>query len=175
MGVDAVRQNYLLGAKITFLIFSFILCVIAVTVQHDIWPFLQTSLPAHADQKPWFVAATLLGFILPLFWLSLDWSILAVRYSLLSLLGMLSLQILTEVAVAHYFFVSMVIPTSILYVGYRIVQLINLQRIVHQSRYPQSTHKWFRTAIIFSNLLLWSCIWVKLTFIIFPQIISHLF
>jgi hypothetical protein len=168
---DVASRHYLLGAQISFLIMSFIIGVIAITVQNDIWPFLQKALPMYSELKSWFVLTSIFGVILPAVWLTLDWKNKVIRYSLISLLMMLSLQGLTEIIVTHYFFISMIVPTAILYVGYRIIQLIHLQQVLYRTSFSDNKAKTFRTAIVVSSLLFWSILWIKLTFFVFPQII----
>ena len=168
-------KNYLLSAKLSFLIMSFLICVIAITVQHDIWPILQESPPTDIHYTFWSLPAIVIGLLLPTAWLLVDWSKTAMRYGLLSLVVMLLLQILTEFLVAHYFFISMVVPTSILYGSYRIIQLINLQRVLNKTEQLSSKEKLIRSLIITTNFIFWSAVWIKFTFFVFPQIIDQSF
>lgn len=172
---NVATKNYLFGTKISFMMFSFILVTIAITVHHDIWPFLLENLPQAQTYHSWAPGSVLTGLIFPGIWLRYDWQYESTRYILIALILMYLLQVITEVVVCHYFFLSMTVPTAILYICYRIVQLINLQRLLYKNNYPRKTSVTIRSIVLLSSLGFWGFILFKLAFITFPQIIPELF
>ncbi|MBA2653829.1 MAG: hypothetical protein H0U71_02035 [Gammaproteobacteria bacterium] len=175
MSESRVSENYLLEAKISFLIISFIVCIISVTVQQDIWPFLQTTLPFLEFNKAWSIGSIIFGGVIPLIWLYLDWLNKPIRYSLLSIIIMFILQVTTEFCVSYYFFASMVVPTSILYISYRLVQLSTLHRMLYKTTFVSWKDRSLRLGLLSASLIFWSLLWVRLTFLIFPKIIYDIF
>lgn len=175
MKENIISKNYLFGTKICFLILSFIIMTIGITVDHDIWPFLLESLPIDQEPKFWTYSTTFIGIILPAIWLRLDWDYKPIRYTLLSLIIMYILQLLTEMAVAHYFFVSLVVPTQLLYISYRIVQLLQLQRQSYRVPHLTTRAKTRRCVWTLLSLIFWSIVLFKLTFVTIPKIIPDFF
>jgi|LakMenEpi03Aug12_release.lakeMendotaPanAssembly.Ray.scaffolds.fasta_scaffold177518_2 hypothetical protein len=174
MSESSSSKNYLLGTKISFLTISFVILVLAYTVKNDIWPFLQTTSSLKIPiQSGSFLFASF--WLCCSVWLLRDWPFKAVRYSLLSIIIMMILQLVTEIVVKNYFFSSLAVPTSILYIGYRIIQLINLQRVLNKVGFSSDRWKSTRTLLIGMSILFWSFLWVKITFYIFPQIICQIF
>lgn len=174
MKSSLVNKNYLFGTKISFLMISFIILTIAITVQHDIWPFLMEKLPITEQYHSWSSFAIVFGLAVPSLWLLKDWQYSKMRYSLISIIVMYLLQIVTEVTVCHYFFISMVVPTAIIYSGYRLLQFLNLQRLVYKTNYPTKFAIWSRSVIILTSLLYWGTSLFRLVFITFPQLIPDL-
>ncbi len=174
MKSSLVNKNYLFGTKISFLMISFIIFTIAITVQHDIWPFLMEKLPSAEKYHSWCPLGIIFGFGLPTVWLLKDWQYDKMRYSLISIIAMYLLQIVTEFTVCHYFFISMVVPTAIIYTVYRLVQLINLQRLVYKTNYLVKFAVWGRSVIILMSLIFWAANLFRLIFIIIPLLIPDL-
>lgn len=174
MKSSLVNKNYLFVTKISFLMISFIILTIAITVQHDIWPFLMEKLPVAEEYHSWCPFGIIFGFALPTLWLLKDWQYDKTRYSLIAIILMYFLQVMTEFTVCHYFFISMVVPTAIIYSGYRIVQFINLQRLVYKTDYQIKFAVWGRSVIILMSLLFWGASLFRLVFITFPQLIPDL-
>lgn len=171
MSDSMVSKNYLLRTKISFLTISFVIGILGIMVRNDTWPFLQMTLPAQSGYDVWALSAILIASLLMSVWLCIDWSKKNIRYGVLSILSMLWMQLITEFAVAYYFFVSMVIPVAMLYVGYRIIQFIDLQRVLNKTSYPSRKARAIRVFIVGLNLLFWTVLWLRLTVVLFPQII----
>lgn len=171
MTESIVNKNYLLGTKLSFLIMSFLIVVIAVTVRNDIWPFLQMTNTAQGNTQ-WLLVSYFLSFVLAGAWLAVDWKKTAIRYGLIALLLMIFLQWISEYLVSYYFFSSMTIPTSILYVSYRLIQLGNLQKLIYKTQTKKD--RLWRTGIVAINFVIWLTVWIQIVFYIFPQIICQI-
>lgn len=171
MKTRLVQKNDFFATKISFLMLSFVIVTIAITVQHDVWPFLQENLPVTERPQTMSPLIFFFGFFLPIIWLYKDWHIQAIRYALVSMISIWIVQISTEALVSHYFFASMIVPTASLYTVYRLIQLINLQRILFKGSFFSNKALIFRSFISFSSFVFWGVILFNLTFITFPKII----
>lgn len=146
----------------------------AITVEYDIWPFLKPDLPTLGNQNYWLLGGMIFGWLLPSIWLVKIWANRALRYCVISFIGMQFLQMVTEFLVVRFFFISMVIPTGIVYTTYRLIQLCHLQRLLNKTMLTNSSAKLMGLGMVMLNIMFWSIVWFKLTFIFLPKIIAQI-
>jgi hypothetical protein len=126
--------------------------------------FPKTDLPKDINARIWFLLAQIWALVLPIFFLLVCIKIKEIRKIFIPFVLVLGCQVVTEMVLFKYFFSSLIIPTALLYIGYRLFQLWEARKILSQSDQIPKPVFYLGLGLVYANLILWIVIFARLSF-----------
>lgn len=125
--------------------------------------FPKAGLPRDPNNKILFILAETFSLAFPILLLLVCGRLNEIRRAFLPFLLVLGFQILTEMVLFRHFFPSLIVPNALLYIAYRLFQLWAGRKVLSQSKKISKLAIKLGLGLIYSNLMLWSLIFVRLS------------